>query len=295
MSADDSRNTDRDAARRAGTSTELRPEKGKPPLVSCAYGQMVHLELFPDAVIKQACKLRNGRPPRSGGVRGKIETLSKHSAGRLREFLLTWWVPDRQLVMAWTFTIRRPVTPAEWRQLWHCWRNRANVAEVAAVYRVELQKRKVPHVHMTAWHRPINTPEGQAEQLTFHPGWLKTITPKKDDGEQVFDWAEYNHAVYGRRVDDQSAWGIYQSLHSGKPGQSGWLGKQWGVIGRKFFKRRDPVQLELTLPQYWRFRRIVCRWLKSRGTRFYGLPANGRWVRAVPSLFASAVVEFVKR
>jgi hypothetical protein len=196
--------------------------------------------------------------------------------------------------MAWTFTIRRPVTPAEWRQLWQCWRNKANRQGAAAVYRVELQKRKVPHVHMTAW-MPNRGEEFWQQQELFTDGWLDTITPKQPDGTRVYDAAELYRAVKGRLVEDHSAWAIYESLHSSKKGQSGWVGKQWGIIGRRYFKRRESVQLELTLPQYWAFRRIVSRWLKSKGSRHYGLPAHGKWLRCIPSDVSKRIVDFVSQ
>jgi hypothetical protein len=170
---------------------------------------------------------------------------------------------------------------------------KASRAGVAAVYRVELQKRKVPHVHLTSWHHLPWEPGAVREQLAFAPGWLDTITPPDENGVRWHDYAEMKHAVVGRFVEDKSGWGIYQSLHSGKRSQAGWIGKQWGVIGRGFFKRRDPVQLELTLAQYWRFRRVVSRWLKSKGTRRYGLPENGKWVRCIPLEVSQRIVHFV--
>lgn len=265
-------------------------------MVSCAYGHGVVLELFPDAVLKQGSKVVNGRPLRLlDKKRGKILDFSRHSASRLREFLMTWWVPDRQVVMAWTFTIRRPATPAEWRQLWKQWRMKANRGGVAAVYRVELQKRKVPHVHLTSWqHRP-DEPGGYAEQKCFAPGWLDTITPTDENNCRWYDYAEMKRAVVGRFIEDKSGWGVYQAMHSSKKGQSGWVGKQWGVIGRKFFKRREAVQLELTLSQYWRFRRAVSRWLKSKGSRRYGLPEHGKWLRCIPAEVTSRVVAWAQQ
>jgi hypothetical protein len=196
--------------------------------------------------------------------------------------------------MAWTYTIKRPVTPAEWRHYWHNWRMKAARRGVAAVYRVELQKRKVPHVHMTSWQVHEKGLAMIEEQLWFTRSWLDTITLPEADGHRIYDYAEWQHAVEGRVVDDHGGWAIYESLHSSKKGQSGWIGKHWGVIGRRYFKRREGVQLELTVQQYWRFRRLVSRWLKAAGTRRCSLPTHGKWLRCIPVEVSGRLVEFVK-
>jgi len=264
---------------------------GNSSLVSCSYGQMVHLELFPGAVIKESSnRVRAGKHIRS--KRGKISGLSEHSASRLREFLLTWHVPGRE-VWAVSLTIRRVVSPGEWRECWHRFRDRARRCLTAAVYRVELQRRKVPHIHAAVWLVAWNQEQDlqlrlrlvhqHFEQLElWHVGWFDSITAPGPDGKRVYDYAEYKHAMHARRIEDEG-WAIYQSLHHGKAKreQLGWIGKQWGVIGRALFKRRKPVQLELSLRQYWTFRRVMRRLLRARGAKRTALPAHGRWVRCI--------------
>lgn len=273
------------------------------PLVSCAYGEKVHLELFPDAVVKeQTGRLWPGKG--GGGKRGKISGLSEHAAARLREFLMTMEVPGRE-PWAVTLTKRVLVRPEEWRSLWMRFRQRLRCCLTAAVYRVELQRRLQPHIHAVAWLLPW--PEGdvtadQAEfafvkenrDVWFH-GWLNTITPAGADGKRIYDRAEYLHASHMRPVEN-SGWAVYQALHhaKGKREQLGWIGKQWGVIGRAFFRRRVAVQLELNLSQYWRFRRVMVRLLRARGTKRYRLPAHGKWLRCVESHLVEKVVTWCK-
>lgn len=274
-------------------------------LVSCAYPVAVHLQLFPDAVIKE----QHGRVwagKSGGGKRGKINGLSEHAAARQREFLTTWHVPGRE-PWAVTLTKRVPVTWSEWAVIWNKFRCRLRRCLTAAVWNGELQRRGVPHVHAAVWFLPWPSPDvqGQERQQEFEfvfehrdvwrKGWLDSITKPQLDGRVVYDRAEYFHAVHMRPIED-NGWAIYQALHNSKRKreQSGWKGKCWGVIGREFFRRRRPVQLDLSLRQYWVFRRLVSRLLRSRGTRRYKLPAHGKWLRCIESDVVERLVTWCK-
>ena len=290
-----------------GGSTCPEGGSGRPrSLVSWSYGQMISLELFPYGVIKAPSWVIHGGKGRrlpGGGKRGKIEGFSIKASGRLREFLMTMHVPGR-LPWAVTLTSRRCATPDEWRTWWHRFRDRARRCLTAAVYKVELQRRKAPHIHSVVWIVDEVEKGGRDRQqllLAFeqldlwHHGWLDCITPVGVDGKRVYDWAEYQHACHVRKVEDEG-WAIYQALHHGKnkKEQCGWKGKQWGVIGRGFFKRRRPVQLELNLRQYWRFRRLMSRLLRARGARFWRLPAHGKWVRCIESSVVEKLAAWCK-
>jgi hypothetical protein len=274
-------------ARSAGPSG--RRPKGS--LVSCAYGLAVTLELFPDAVLKQQSQFIKGKAG-GGAKRGKIEGFSAHSASRLREFLTTQHVPGRE-PWAVTLTMRRLVDPETWRRLWKRFRHRANRLDTAAVYRVELQRRRAPHIHVVAWFTTWKHEQDRQLRLElsdrqlrqselWRSGWLDCITVPQRDGRIVYDRAEYRYASAIRKVQD-NGWAVYQALHSGKgkKEQLGWIGKQWGVIGRHLFVRRKPVELQLSLRQYWTFRRIIRRLLVARGAKRCSLPGHGKWLRCL--------------
>jgi hypothetical protein len=212
---------------------------------------------------------------------------------------MTMEVPGRE-PWAVSLTKRVLVTPETWRAMWMRFRQRARCCLTAAVYRVELQRRRQPHIHAVAWFLPWPGVDATQKEfafveaqrdLWFH-GWLECITEKG----KLPTSAEYFHASKMRPVEN-SGWGIYQALHHSKHKreQLGWLGKQWGVIGRALFHRRQPLQLELSLAQYWRFRRLVSRLLRSRGARRYKLPASGKWLRCIESDVVHRLVTWCKR
>lgn len=226
------------------------------PLVSSAYGhKMTRVLVYPHGLRVEPKEVVPIKPPR-GFVRGKIEGFSAEAASRLREFCVTMHVPDR-VPLKVTLTTRGVMTPRDWRRAMKQFRMRARRAGVPFVYRVELQKRKAPHLHAIAWvcAEPGLVPE---HRQLFTEGWIECV---RESGDQF----SRRYAVDMGEVKDEG-WLIYLALHHGKHKgeQLGWQGKQWGVVGRFMFKRRDAHEVELTDAQRYRFQRIVRRLLAGR-------------------------------
>ena len=227
-------------------------------LVSSAYGharEAYSVEVFPEGVVMKRSGKADIKPP-VGCVRGAIEGFSPEAARRLREFCVT---QEAKGLVPWstTLTVHRRVTPDEWRQFMQTFRMRLKRRGWAGVWRVELQRRKVPHVHVALW-----------------------LPPEEMLGSVVVSWCEstgemtdvdaLKHAVKGRRIES-SGWAVYLALHSGKEksAQLGWKGKQWGVWNADAFTRREasPYSRELPVAQEVALRRFIGRLMRSKGSR----------------------------
>ena len=95
-----------------------------------------------------------GKPDGSGGERGEILGWSKNSRRRLRNWLLVNQ-PVGGVCIAVTLTVPgEPIQPDDWRKLMQTFANRLNRAKVGLVWRLELQKRGMPHLHCLAVPAP---------------------------------------------------------------------------------------------------------------------------------------------
>jgi len=87
-------------------------------------------------------------PPGRGN--GKITTLSCDAARRLRRALLTLHVPGSS-PFAVTLTTHKVVPPEEWRSIMKRFRQSLIRARFPGIWRVELQRRATPHLHVVFW------------------------------------------------------------------------------------------------------------------------------------------------
>lgn len=193
-----------------------------------------------------------------GVKRGAILTFSKHAAKRMREWMILMWVPGAQMVET-TFTVPGTVTPSEWRKSWNAFTKKALNLGCSAVWRVELQKRKQPHLHLLAYAADYR---GIAA-FTLPDLWLSCLPARcrKVKGAK-------QHAVKGqvRHNDSDVAWLAYCVGHGTKhkADQLGWLGKQWGIIGRANFEERPAVKVEHSHSQNAMLKRTIRRYLQSK-------------------------------
>jgi hypothetical protein len=203
------------------------------------------------------CRLLGGTPRarrgKVGGVRGSIRGLSQAAAARLRWFLLSQHVPGYR-PWAVTRTIHRPASPEDWRACQKRWATELGRLGWSEVYRVELQRRKVPHCHGALWV-PESIDEDDIAEL-----WIKCTKEQNDSA------ARENAVVLSPMVMGSAAWLAYLTAHVGKhkAAQLGWLGKQWGVIGRERFELVPTEQVEMgPVAARW-FARLLRRWARAR-------------------------------
>lgn len=215
-------------------------------------------------------------PPSKGGKRGKIEGFSSKAAARLRHFLLTEGAEG--LLWDLTLTIPGDISPDEWYKLQRRLFKRWERAGFAIVWRVELQKRKVPHLHCIAW-TPSGMPAEARNKLIYQAWWWSLPEEKRwADGA----WAHCCH-VKGPYTDIEQSpkWLAYIAAHAGKrkKEQLGWKGKQWGIVNRKLFSPRSPMlDVDLSAGQEKLFKRTVSRFLFAK-TRDHRKKLRARGIR----------------
>ena len=202
------------------------------------------------------------RGPRNPGKRGCVLTFSKASCRRLRKWLLRHDGPDGATVHAYTLTVPGKVTPDEWRYAVNRWSTCVLRRGGCAVWRVELQRRQVPHLHVILW-----APEGSKAYRACMEDWLDRCLPdhcREVSGGKL-------HAVKGGPMpaedSHQVGWFGYLVAHSSKhkAEQLGWKGRPWGIVGRSRFRELEPMaEYELNDRQRSRLERIMRKMLKVR-------------------------------
>ena len=200
-----------------------------------------------------------------GFKRGRISGFSPESAARCRLFAVSHTVPGARLVSL-TGTTADPRGPVEWRKIMERFHDRIDRRLVAAIWRVELQKRKAPHAHMMLWV-PSDV-EGWAEFL--RSTWLQCIGGHDLRG---LVRGEADHAVMLQEGVD-AGWVSYLAAHSSKHKvtQLGWLGKQWGVWGQsRFVEIPDVGRTPLSGPAMAMVKRGLRRWREASINRQRGI------------------------
>lgn len=193
-------------------------------------------------------------------ARGKVEGCSLKSMRRLRSALMLYTCPGVPSY-AVTLTIRDCASPSVWRKRCHAYwaaLGRDNSFS-ACIWRVELQRRGVPHLHCVMWCADEFLPR-------LRDIWLNVWG--------CHDEASYFNAVDVRPIDE--SWLGYISLHHSKKSDqsAGWEGRQWGIVGRAALARRCFDRFELTDLEHSYFVRLYGRVLRGIGRRV-GLPPVG--------------------
>lgn len=199
--------------------------------------------------------------------RGQITNFSTHARQRLRRLLVESTVPNSERL---GFTLTLPWRDIEWdgkamAEFRECFNRfgvkfRRSFPKSAAIFRVELQKRKAPHVHaiwflhnddIIARDLSIDLPSGRKVKIRairelFCRGandeisrlWCSCVPIRKGDNVRGF----FEH---GTQVDDIVSDGAmfrYLADHASKSKQAqlGYQGKQWGVLGGKNLVKVEP-------------------------------------------------------
>jgi len=220
---------------------------------------------YGESGVKLQAQTMPGNPSgKGGGKRGKITTWSSASRRRLREVLLTWFVPDLPC-FAGSFTVPGPVLHISlYKQIWDAWRREAGKRGWRVVWRCEIQERGALHWHVilycedlahmppevasgfvvSSWHRAVNAVGMIGSADPMRP-WHTT---KK--GVDYYDPAflmdvggAVEHSAQVKTEGDRGAWLRYLQDHASKAKQAQIpenIGRHWGIINRKGFDRRSP-------------------------------------------------------
>jgi hypothetical protein len=227
------------------------------------------VEIYPTGLRVRRGGLNKTEPP-DCDERGDITTFSHKAARRLREWFMTQYVP-RMSLFAVTLTTHAIFSPSDWRAISKRFRQSLVRVGFAGVWRVELQKRKTPHLHVAFW-LPASDSVNDIRTL-----WLRATGEHND--AQAFEYAVYSKPI----SQDEAGWAVYMGLHDGKhkTEQLGWLGKQWGIWNRGKYVERAPVVFDLNTRQHGAFLRFLRRLeianRRSAAFRAWHLLLNAEW------------------
>lgn len=198
--------------------------------------------------------------------RGAISSFSVKSRRRLRDALLTQYVPGLPMV-GLTLTMPGNIGNSEAENVQNAekgvaeslppspppsvamdafrtafQRFRVALARLspgsAAIYRVELQQRGAPHIHAVVWLSSDGFKSDKQAKSRITELWLEAV---EDCG-----WGDYsriNHSLYGVKwqdLPDRSSAIRYLCDHASKHKQAqlGYKGKQWGYLNRPLLQSR---------------------------------------------------------
>lgn len=270
--------------------------------------QMETIMIYPKGVKTVGRTGRVGLPKGAGGKRGKIRGWSAASRRNFRDYLLTH-APDSEIYSV-TLTVPGDVVSSEqWRVLFGAFSKFLSKKGVGAIWRLELQTRGQPHLHMI-----VTVPEGLAvsggadDRLACVYAWFQRVwffhvdkfLPPCDGriktGSNSFDFGydiprsalmgADRHAISVEADKGSSLWWRYLCDHTSKSKQEqvvNWDGfRHWGIICRRRFREVEPERLRVPRAVFVR----VYRWLRQ---------ASRRRVRDDRCVFGSRLVASPRR
>lgn len=204
--------------------------------------------------------------------RGAITGMSWESAARLRAFAIEHSVPGHTL-WSMTGTTRAVHSPDDWRAIMQRFQKLLTRAGAAGIWRVELQRRKAPHVHMLIyWPNKLVTSFEEMPGEIVSRMWHQAIGLINRQGFYVD--GSTSERMYSAQcsLGTSPEWVVYLAGHASKhkEGQLGWLGKQWGIWNRAAFTPTVPL-LATEMPlsaskRFWRtYRRYCAAEMRNKG------------------------------
>lgn len=199
--------------------------------------------------------------------RGDITSFSRHSALRLRKALLSLSLPHnlRCRMVGLTLTLPWQVaSDLDWEGVYSDYKavfNRFGVSfnrkfpNSSAIFRHELQSRKMPHCHMVFWLSDFDfhlRSRGRCSNLSdlraiVHSLWARALFVDSLSGKYRCSLSGFSgFGVKAQCLSDSVAAVRYICDHTSKHKQSqlGYKGKQWGFLRRKMFVPVDPFVYE---------------------------------------------------
>lgn len=203
-----------------------------------------------------------------GFTRGKCTELTPEVRQRLRTALLTLTRADSK-VLDTTLTIPGELTPDEWRDTTKRFRMKLLRRGLAMIWRVELQKRKMPHIHAA-----IFAPADQAAHAWgwVQVDWLQSLPEKNRNHPGALRHAVHIKGPFSD-VEQSPRWLEYLTGHASKAKkeQLGWIGKQWGIVGNKLLTERAPL-LKVMMNDHQE------KWLKRTLSRYLLSLSRSRYI-----------------
>lgn len=183
--------------------------------------------------------------------RGNIKGISSKSRYRLIKLLAKINRPDEPLFITLTYRSFTDVF-ADWKRHLDNFRRvlADDFPELAAVWRLEFQKRGAPHFHILLWLGVVRLLSEVEARLTEI--WTRVIGQREA--------ANVEHGCEVVPVTDFRKSAFYISVYQAKDGQDRddiATGREWGVWGRKRLGFAPIQNVPLTRPQFLLFRRTL--------------------------------------
>jgi len=187
------------------------------------------------------------KPPKIA-KRGKVRGFSFKSRARLRETILTKDIEGHEL-HGLCLTLPGGQMPENhielFRKAFDAWRHRfaRKHPTAGAVWRVELQQRKAPHLHLLVWLSPSDKVSGFLARSEIARDWCYCVMAAGwpfDGSDGVSNFIE--HGTLWSEVATRASALRYLCDHASKHKQAqlGWQGRQWGVISAPNFRKLSP-------------------------------------------------------
>lgn len=192
--------------------------------------------------VKLLCnRLIPSKKPQNHTLRGKVVGFSTKSNRRFRDLLISAYVPGKNYI-AISLTIPEKITSGEWFSLLKRFRMQLLRKNKPAIWRVELQKRKVPHLHLIGFGNNI------LDVGDYWLSWVNSVDSLQNSDGVPFS-VHKGFLIYGfvAKFVRSENWFKYLACHSSKhkTTQLGWEGRQWGVIGRDMISFTSDSDFEL--------------------------------------------------
>lgn len=214
--------------------------------------------------------------PNKGDIskRGNICCFSRHSRLRLRDAIAQAAVSSSTawglcLTLPWVCSFDDSSLELLCIKYRECWNRftlsfRRSLPNSAAIFRHELQRRKVPHTHLILFlskvdRDNINEP---IERLIFNI-WFASLFFRLDSAG--IDFAR--HGIKLDKLDNADAMYRYIADHTSKSKQAqlGYKGKQWGYINRKVICTHPSIDYHLpTQKSIYDFQRHIAKVCRFR-------------------------------
>lgn len=205
-------------------------------------------------VVKGVARKRKVKP----GKRKACVGMSSAARRRLCRWLIGWHVPGRD-IWGVTLTLRHHISADVWRVNFKRFCARSVELGHAWVWRVELQRRGVPHLHLIAWG-------SEDDMAALQALWLRVWGLDFDSDAQRYgtNCRAINAGWFSYVIFHQIKGGAYRRDGGIAPE---WHGRHWGVVGRRLFSERNRMDWCLSDVEYDRVQAILRRYMRRAGRR----------------------------
>lgn len=250
------------------SGTYFERYRTEPALLLSVYADMIKLK----SPMQKPIHTPDEKTRRRGNVRG----FSKRSRKRLIEFMARVRLSGAMFFVTLTYPDVFPVEdPEQWDRHFEAFRDRfeRRFPTYRAIWRKEFQDRKsglykgqiAPHFHLIIFTN-IDPDTGHMDAIAdtlygeLSPMWHEVVNS--------YDPEHLRHGAHVAAVRSRKHAYAYVSKYVAKIEDDNYeFGRRWGRIGR--FNTDPSIEIMLNREEYFQLRRIIKRWLKKRGRKYW--------------------------